>query len=231
MRAIVSLAGMRKEAGEPGIREGNDVSSPEQGNPGRLAPAGVLRPSRWEDRPLPLRLPAAGLLAGRLLRSRLLAAALLATALLLSSCHTWVSPLLGGPVFPGTCHRLSDPRGNGLEGNHACSSVFLHAHRGTRATVAANRNTAISASSRRNAKKNNRMEELVADTRTRTARNAVRACSGAQRRARVWSRNWLIAKGEAARAPRAGGASACACGGRASRACASCACASSCAAS
>src|SRR5262245_39420845 len=102
------------------------VAMPEkQGNPGRLAPAGVLRPSSLGRSTLgPLRLAAAGLLPGRLLRSRLLAAALLAAPLL--GCHSWVSPLLGGPGLPGfLCRqRLSDPRGNGLEANRASSSVF-----------------------------------------------------------------------------------------------------------
>jgi hypothetical protein len=111
-------------------------------------------------------------------------------------------PYLVAPCPRGPCLGLSGPRGDGLEGNRACSSVFLHAHRGTRATVAANRNTEISDSSRHNTKKNNRMDELVAATRTRTPRRRARARADGAPRGRNGARNCSIAKEK----PRAEGA-------------------------
>src|SRR5215475_3425257 len=140
-------------------------------------PAGSRRPGScdlpaWEGRPLDryalrrraffrVAFFAVAFLRPRFLRPRFLAAI------------PGFPPYLVAPVSPGSsvANGYRTPGATDLKPIAPLRPFFLHAHRGTRATVAANRNTAISGSSRHNLKKNNVMEELVADTRTRTPRS------------------------------------------------------------
>jgi hypothetical protein len=102
-------------------------------------------------------------------------------------------------------------------------------YRGTRATVATDRNTAFSGSSRYKPKKNNMMGDVLADKETAfdRTRDVVTRVHTPRCRARAYGRSVRTQREFRV----LGGISACACGGRGAAACASCACASSCAAS